>query len=125
MVKRYDVDSDPQDGPCSLWQVESDEGQYVQYEDYATLKAELDAMAAENAGLKAANAEGCKWDGEQWVVLSVETPATDRFLAEVKAQGVDAAIEHLHNKFEGTGNIGVPVMALEWFSQQLRGEKAE
>ncbi|WPH65983.1 EaE protein [Enterobacter phage Mulvp2] len=37
----------------------------------------------------AANAEGCKWDGEQWVGISIETPATDAFLAEVRAQGVE------------------------------------
>lgn len=43
-------------------------------------------LAAENAGLKAANAEGCKWDGEQWVGISIETPSTDAFLAEVRAQ---------------------------------------
>lgn len=50
-------------------------------------------LAAENAGLKAANAEGCKWDGEQWVGISIQTPATDAFLAEVRAQGVDSAID--------------------------------
>ncbi|HIC1917638.1 TPA: hypothetical protein ACW0NL_000510 [Citrobacter freundii] len=48
------------------------------------------------------------------------TPATDSFLAEVRAQGVDAAIEHLSKKFEGTGRIGVPVMALEWLAQEIR-----
>lgn len=52
--------------------------------------------------------------------IRVETSATEAFLAEVRAQGVDAAIEHLHNKFEGTGNIGVPVMALEYFAAELR-----
>ncbi|WP_447863456.1 hypothetical protein [Enterobacter ludwigii] len=51
---------------------------------------------------------------------NIETPATDAFLAEVRAQGVDVAIEHLINKFEGTGRIGVPVMALEWLAQELR-----
>ncbi|MFS3466609.1 hypothetical protein ACK6SV_21835 [Citrobacter freundii] len=48
------------------------------------------------------------------------TPSTDAFLAEVRAQGVDAAIEHLSKKFEGTGRIGVPVMALEWLAQEIR-----
>lgn len=47
-------------------------------------------------------------------------PATDDFLAEVRAQGVDAAIEHLNKKFAGTGHIGVPVMALEWLARELR-----
>jgi len=49
-----------------------------------------------------------------------ETPATDAFLAEVRAQGVDVAIEHLITKFEGTGRVGVPVMALEWLAKELR-----
>jgi len=48
------------------------------------------------------------------------TPATDAFLSEVRAQGVDAAIEHLLNKFAVTGRIGVPVMALEWLAKELR-----
>ncbi|WP_220419421.1 hypothetical protein [Enterobacter roggenkampii] len=51
------------------------------------------ALAAENAWLKAANAEGCKWDGEQWVGISIETQATDAFLAEVRAQGVEMAAQ--------------------------------
>lgn len=46
--------------------------------------------------------------------------AADAILAEVRAQGVDAAIDHLSKKFEGTGHIGVPVMALEWLAQELR-----
>ncbi|EPL4527077.1 hypothetical protein QCK34_004502 [Enterobacter asburiae] len=51
---------------------------------------------------------------------NIETPATDAYWDEVQARGVDAAIEHLLNKFEGTGHIGVPVMALEWLAQELR-----
>ncbi|MCO5780620.1 hypothetical protein [Citrobacter meridianamericanus] len=47
-------------------------------------------------------------------------PETDAFLAEVRASGVDAAIEHLNKKFTGTGHIGVPVMALEWLAQEIR-----
>ncbi|MFU0873862.1 hypothetical protein [Kluyvera sichuanensis] len=50
----------------------------------------------------------------------LKIPAYDAYLAEVLAQGVDAAIEQLHKKFEGTGHIGVPVMVLESFAAQLR-----
>lgn len=53
-------------------------------------------------------------------IIKAETPATDAFLAEVRAQGVDASIEHLSKKFEGAGHIGVPVMALEWLAQEIR-----
>ncbi|WP_052194488.1 hypothetical protein [Citrobacter koseri] len=124
------------------------------------LVQERDALAAENAGLKAAfdkpqaylswHAIPPTWEdplpcGEYldvhdeaghknsdgtdcWPVFAkpeIETPATSAFLAEVRAQGVDAAIEHLHKKFEGTGQIGVPVMALEWLAQELRKGGAE
>lgn len=100
------------------------------------------ALAAENAGLKSvdvwmnadevggsaadkaiengATPEEATRAGVQAVIESIKTPATDAFLAEVRAQGVDVAIEHLINKFEGTGRIGVPVMALEWLAKELR-----
>ncbi|HHP2609831.1 TPA: hypothetical protein ACR8QY_004287 [Enterobacter roggenkampii] len=55
------------------------------------------ALAAENAGLKGANAEGCKWDGEQWVGISIQTPATDAFLAEVRASAVDEVCLKISN----------------------------
>ncbi|MFP2377800.1 hypothetical protein ACLEUY_16880 [Enterobacter ludwigii] len=109
------------------------------------LKAEQEAklaMAAENAGLKAIceDRRAFIMNGVQLGYIQVptvetdpaletirvavspqeQTPATDAFLAEVRAQGVDVAIEHLINKFEGTGRIGVPVMALEWLAQELR-----
>ena len=58
--------------------------------------------------------------GEDTVYVMKKTPATDAFLAEVRAQGVDASIEHLSKKFEGTGHIGVPVMSLEWLAQEIR-----
>lgn len=125
----------------------------------AELEARCAALAAENAGLKAAlrplgipsewtdafgdtaviehdstgdnqgHSVSWSWVGNQEEVIKsvllavdkgIETPATDAFLAEVRAQGVDVAIEHLINKFEGTGHIGVPVMALEWLAKELR-----
>lgn len=54
------------------------------------------------------------------LMREADTPATDAFLADVRAQGVDAAIEHLLNKFEGTGHIGAPIMALEWLAKEIR-----
>ncbi|EFG2127940.1 hNH endonuclease [Escherichia coli] len=85
------------------------------------LEAKCAALAAENAGMKSTGrellSEACKAyekfnatissdssdfiDGqtlhEFQFVLDVETPATDAFLAEVRAQGVDAAIEAAKN----------------------------
>ncbi|EBX0640533.1 hypothetical protein DQY56_13255 [Salmonella enterica subsp. enterica serovar Johannesburg] len=63
--------------------------------------------------------------GEDTVYVMKKTPSTDTFLAEVRAQGVDASIEHLSKKFEGAGHIGVPVMALEWLAKEIRKGGAE
>lgn len=90
------------------------------------LEAKCEKLAAENAGLKEDRDTLARYwiedGGDEDCAMSYcePTPATDAFLAEVRAQGVDVAIEHLINKFEGTGRIGVPVMALEWLAQELR-----
>ena len=97
-------------------------------------RAVASALTAENAGLKKFIISDChvvhtelETFYEEEVTRYVsddgyepETPSTDAFLAEVRAQGVDAAIEHLTKKFEGTGQIGVPVMALEWLAKEIR-----
>lgn len=106
------------------------------------LQMQVEKLAAENAGLKSvevwmnadeiggsaadkaiengATPEEATRAGVQAVIDSIKTPVTDSVLAEVQAKGVDAAIEHLHKKFEGTGRIGVPVMALEWLAKSMR-----
>lgn len=140
-VKRYEwVSCDEHACHCDV--VESAEGDMVDYEDYAALEARCAALAAENALLK--KSEPAPFSKLMMEALDVyqagadevpelamlsaykklrdglKTPATDAFLAELRAQGVDVAIEHLINKFEGTGRIGVPVIALEWLSKELR-----
>lgn len=84
----------------------------------SSVKAMNDCLSEELRGYESDGAfEGPKMHLLWW---QCETPATDAYLAEVRAQGVDAAIEQLHKKFEGTGHIGVPVMVLESFAAQLR-----
>ncbi|MCW4704090.1 hypothetical protein [Enterobacter kobei] len=105
-VKRYDVMSYSLD-------VDGNSGPFVKHEDYSALEARCAALAAENAGLKAAvthqielRAEIKKagrpphadfWvqsicEAEEKVKRALEeTPATDAFLAEVRAQGVEMA----------------------------------
>lgn len=94
---------------------------YVKYSDYKALATRLDiaeraceALAAENAGLNykmnkllvwpgiefySSAWEFCNLDGNDALefMCDKETPATDAFLAEVRAQGVDAAIEAAKN----------------------------
>lgn len=78
-VKRYEwVACDEHACHCDV--IESAEGDMVDYEDYAALKARCAALAAEVYDLKHPGT---------YLPSKRETPATDAFLAEVRAQGVD------------------------------------
>ncbi|ENA7454092.1 ead/Ea22-like family protein [Escherichia coli] len=96
-------------------------GSYVKYKDHqevvAALEAKCAALAAENVGIKSAIPESrdIEDDNDNMDDVSLaedfgfnhaiermrrqipETPTTDAFLAEVRAQGVDAAIEAAKN----------------------------
>nr|WP_250146599.1 ead/Ea22-like family protein [Escherichia coli] len=96
-------------------------GSYVKYKDHqevvAALEAKCAALAAENAVIKSAITEprDIEDDNDNMDDVSLaedfgfnhaiermrrripETPVTDAFLAEVRAQGVDAAIEAAKN----------------------------
>ncbi|EHX1271580.1 hypothetical protein K3Q26_004573 [Escherichia coli] len=64
------------------------------------LEAKCAKMAAENTSLKQSEKEFndfCREEFGEWEDDVTETPATDAFLAEVRAQGVDAAIEAAKN----------------------------
>ncbi|AUZ03675.1 hypothetical protein [Escherichia coli] len=68
---------------------------YYMAAEIEKLRAQRDALAAENAALKESERafdEMCADEhGDNWVSKLTETPATDAFLAEVRAQGVDMA----------------------------------
>ena len=121
---------------------ECNDGAYVNYEDYAALEVKCAAMAAENAELKSGamgeinviNRGGqayCVKDGVQvnpmyargWndyraKSLQSDTPATDAFLAEVRAQGVDMAMEHMQSS--GSLTFGDCYISLNEFAAELR-----
>ncbi|ASJ79503.1 hypothetical protein H3H31_gp49 [Escherichia phage ECP1] len=108
------------------------------------LEAKCAALTAENAGLKAdhvrifnsgyqrgheATVEGYFVDIHQNdittyhedVVAEIEeeeTPATDAFLAEVRAQGVEMAMEHMRSS--GSLTFGDCYISLNEFAAQLR-----
>lgn len=48
---------------------------------------------------------------------AIDTPATDRIMAEAEARGVEKAIAQLEKKFS---NIGVQIMNLQWLADSLR-----
>lgn len=86
-VKRYDISAF---GSMSM--DECGDGAYVNYEDYAELEAKCAELAAENAALKQSEKEFnnfCRQEYYGWEDNLTETPATDDFLAEVRAQGVE------------------------------------
>ncbi|HHB8345213.1 TPA: hypothetical protein ACN7P4_002883 [Klebsiella pneumoniae] len=56
------------------------------------------------------------------VMAEVETPATDRIVAEAEARGVEKGIAHLEKKFS---NIGVQIMNLQWLADSLREGTSE
>lgn len=70
----------------------------------AALEARCAALAAENTALKKSEVEfneycrrECEDVGDTWVDDFTETPATDAFLAEVLAQGVEMYADNLDN----------------------------
>lgn len=115
-LTRYDLTEDCATGEVDITPVpETQAGSYVAYEDYAALEARCAALAAENAGLKSIQAwavadvfksgakrfestktagfdtDDCLHDAVLVMLSELKTPATDAFLAEVRAQGVDVA----------------------------------
>lgn len=111
------------------------------WEGWKGRSIEMDKLATENVALKAfgdklsemhnaLNGEGTGIQGRaevacQQVALeaameefdAIETPATDRIVAEAEARGVEKAIAHLEKKFS---NIGVQIMNLQWLADSLR-----
>ncbi|EKB0483547.1 hypothetical protein OMZ67_003831 [Escherichia coli] len=62
------------------------------------LEAKCAKMAAENASLKQSEKEFndfCREEFSEWEDDITETQATDAFLAEVRAQGVEMFADHL------------------------------
>lgn len=127
---------------CHCDIVESKDGDMVNYEDYTALETEhkaamltisaiMEMLGASEAGsiseqVAALLAENAALKDDYLATPALKrmgwpkTPATDSAIENIQAQGVDMAINHLTNKFEGTGQIGVPVMALEWLAAELR-----
>ncbi|MHC3685519.1 hypothetical protein [Klebsiella pneumoniae] len=79
------------------------------------IKAMNDCLSEELRGYESDSAfEGPKMHLLWW---QVETPATDRIVAEAEARGVEKGIAHLEKKFS---NIGVQIMNLQWLADSLR-----
>ncbi|MBE9745813.1 hypothetical protein GVI11_10830, partial [Escherichia coli] len=78
-------------------------------------------MAAENTSLKQSEKEFndfCREEFSEWEDDVTETPATDAFLSEVRAQGVEMAMEHMQSS--GSLTFGDCYISLNEFAAQLR-----
>ncbi|WP_262806083.1 hypothetical protein [Enterobacter quasiroggenkampii] len=110
------------------------DGGYVSHEDYAALEARCAALAAEMAWLKkfckdaAFDADyeaelGMERGGFTDALNNIKTPATDAFLAEVRAQGVEMCSSEIQKQIwderEGDG-IAAAIDAMEIYASQLR-----
>lgn len=79
------------------------------------------ALAAENAALKQSEKEFndfCREEFSEWEDDVTETPTTDAFLAEVRAQGVEMAMEHMQSS--GSLTFGDCYISLNEFAAELR-----
>ncbi|ECM7736166.1 hypothetical protein KS38_21660 [Salmonella enterica subsp. enterica serovar Newport] len=96
---------------------------------FAEAEAKFSALAAENAGLKkfckdaAFDADyeaelGMERGGFSDALNEIKTPATDAFLAEVRAQGVEMAMEHMQSS--GSLTFGDCYISLNEFAAELR-----
>lgn len=101
-VKRYSVGIDGVDP----------NGNLVKYTDYAALEARCAALAAENAGLKKFIKADCwVWDDKNEEYIDAvdcmpATPATDAFLAEVRAQARNEGINYAASRLAAAFNHG-------------------
>ena len=151
-VKRYDYgyqDGYSADGMTGLQF--DDDGALVEYDDYAALEARCLKLAAENAGLKKFITQECNvahvepetfYEEEITRYVNAdgyepETPATDAFLAEVRAHDLNAFIRHhsaeldAHIKNGGeqfdekSVRIRDIIVSARLFREQLRQEAAQ
>lgn len=86
------------------------------------LEAKCAALAAENTSLKQSEKEFndfCREEFGEWEDDVIETPATDAFLAEVRAQGVDMFAASL--KVVGGGEHPYSAVANEFAAQIRKG----
>ncbi|EEZ0291205.1 TPA: hypothetical protein ND687_003457 [Escherichia coli] len=104
---------------------------------FAEAEAKISALAAENAAMHetieavrsvADNSSGiagwhlngdiATWEEILPEINDIETPATDAFLAEVRAQGVEMAMEHMQSS--GSLTFGDCYISLNEFAAELR-----
>ncbi|WP_207527891.1 hypothetical protein [Enterobacter genomosp. O] len=99
---------------------------------FAEAEAKCAALAAELSAVEAIHNdavfitdehyEKCPLEVQKMIrsLAVLQIPAYQTFLTEVRAHGVDAAIDHLNKIFDSKEDSGEQVRALEWLAQALR-----
>ncbi|HDS7654447.1 hypothetical protein PVM13_16440 [Klebsiella variicola] len=94
----------------------------IREQKFLKLAKAFKQLAAENVALKESRNNLAEFiheelDADYPLNMNLETPATDRIVAEAEARGVEKAIAHLEKRFS---NIGVQIMNLQWLADSLR-----
>ncbi|MCE0033301.1 hypothetical protein LVT43_27875 [Klebsiella pneumoniae] len=94
----------------------------IREQKFLKLAKAYQQLAAENVALKESRNNLAEFiheelDADYPLNMNLETPTTDRIVAEAEARGVERAIAHLEKKFS---NIGVQIMNLQWLADSLR-----
>lgn len=114
LAKEFRICSASLDAAIKTGNILADQNAQLAAENMS-IKAMNDCLSEELRGYESDGAfEGPKMHLLWW---QVETPATDRIVAEAEARGVEKAIAHLEKKFS---NIGVQIMNLQWLADSLR-----
>ncbi|HHO8412233.1 TPA: hypothetical protein ACRX0Q_000418 [Klebsiella pneumoniae] len=114
LAKEFSICSASLDAAIKTGNMLADQNAQLAAENMS-IKAMNDCLSEELRGYESDGAfEGPKMHLLWW---QVETPATDRIVAEAEARGVEKAIAHLEKKFS---NIGVQIMNLQWLADSLR-----
>lgn len=114
LAKEFSICSASLDAAIKTGNMLADQNAQLAAEN-VSIKAMNDCLSEELRGYESDGAfEGPKMHLLWW---QVETPATDRIVAEAEARGVEKAIAHLEKKFS---NIGVQIMNLQWLADSLR-----
>lgn len=95
---------------------------------YEQLEQQLAAVVAENAGLKESRKNLTEFihdelNSDYPLNMDIKTPATDAYLAEVRAQGVEMFAKSLH--VAGKGKHPYSEIAEEFASQLRQGVEHE
>ncbi|HDC1493309.1 TPA: hypothetical protein O7V74_000752 [Salmonella enterica] len=141
-VKIYTIVSDQLSPPITGESFCTD---MVRHSDYADLEEKCAALAAENAGLKAAIDSTIGWQQSTdpvnvesvRMLVDIETPATDAFLAEVRAQGVEMFADKYRSQLTALPTtpenifdaahvrLRYQIFDADEFAAQLRNESAQ